>query len=271
MASDSKVAAILKRMLVFCLVLAGAVYLTLAIIAFFFAERLIFQPQPIFAEKDPDILTIPTVSGENITARFYASADAHFTILFSHGNAEDIVSSAQFSERLRDAGFNVLAYDYRGYGWSEGRPGEKNAYEDIDAAYDFLVRDRRIDPSRIIIHGRSLGGAVSVDLASRRKCAGLIAESTFTSAFRVMTGYRILPFDQFESESKIGRVACPVLFIHGDNDALIKPWHSERLFRATTASKEMFVVPGAGHNNVTQKAGDAYFQRIRDFAANLPE
>lgn len=258
-------------MLVFLLVLVTGIYLTLAFFAYFFAERLIFQPQPIFAPKDQNIIAIATASGEKITAKFYANQNAQFTILFSHGNAEDIFSSAQFSERLRDSGFNVLAYDYRGYGWSDGRPGEKNAYEDIDAAYDYLVRDRLIDPSRIIIHGRSLGGAVSIDVAARRKCAGLIAESTFTSAFRVMTGYRVLPFDQFDSESKIVRVECPVLFIHGENDSLIKPWHSERLFQTANASKEMFVVPNAGHNDLTQKAGDAYFQRIRDFAANLPE
>lgn len=271
MATGSKFADVLKRMLVFLSVLVVGIYLTFAFFAYFFAERLIFQPQPMLAARDPETVTIATQSGENITARFFAGANAEFTILFSHGNAEDIFGSAPFFERLSDAGFNVLAYDYRGYGWSDGRASEKNVYEDIDAAYDFLVRERRIEPSRIIIHGRSLGGAVSIDLAARRTCAGLIAESTFASAFRVLTTYRLLPFDQFDSESKIGRVKCPVLIIHGENDTLVRPWHSERLFHAAGASKELFVVPKAGHNDVTQKAGDAYFQRIRDFAANLPE
>src|SRR5438128_9503857 len=116
------------------------------------------------------------------------------TILFSHANAEDIRYDQELLERIRAAGFAVFAYDYQGYGTSEGRPSERHAYEDENAAYNFLVQSMHVQPNRIIAFGRSVGSGPACDLASRRPVAGLILESAFTSAFRVMTRVRVLPF-----------------------------------------------------------------------------
>lgn len=247
------------------------VYIGLGIIAYFFADKLIFQPPPAFSARDDSTLKIAAPNGERISAMFFPQPNAEFTILFSHGNAEDIFGSTPFFAQLRDAGFNVLAFDYRGYGTSEGTPSEQNSYEDAEAAYNYLVKELKIPPEKIIIHGRSLGAAVSIHLASRKPCAGLIAESAFVSAFRVLTRYPIYPFDKFQNLKKIKLVKCPALFIHGKKDEIIPLRHGESLFTAANEPKFSLWLDEAKHNNVFYAGKQTYLQAIRDFAANLPK
>lgn len=246
-----------------------AVCLGLLIIAIFFSDRVIFRPQQPSYRDTADFIKIKTRDGQSISAKFYANEDANYTILFSHGNAEDIGINDSFATRVRDLGFNVLAYDYRGYGTSDGSPSEANTYADIDAAYEYLISQKGIASNKIILHGRSLGGAVAVDLASRKAVAGLILESTFTTAFRVITRYAVLPFDKFKSLDKISSVTCPVLIIHGTNDWTIPMYHGERLFEAANEPKSAFWVEGAGHNNLIYKDQERYLSSIADFARSL--
>ena len=240
-------------------------------LAYFLADRIIFQPQPIIFPDGDAALKLSAPNGEKISARFYANPKAEFTILFSHGNAEDIAGASPFFEKLTDAGFNVLAYDYRGYGTSEGAPSEQNSYEDAEAAYDYLVNELKTPPEKIIVHGRSLGAAVSIDLASRKKCGALIAESAFVSAFRVLTRYTIFPFDKFQNLKKIKRVKCPALFIHGRKDEVIPFWHGEMLYSESNEPKHSLWLDEAGHNDVFSTGGPVYLQTIKDFAVRLPQ
>lgn len=261
----------IKRLMTALVLIPLLVYLGLAVLVYFFADKLIFQPPPAFVEDDAATVQLATPSGEKIAAKFHPHPDAKATILFSHGNAEDIFGSGPFFERLRDAGFNVLAYDYRGYGASDGAPSERNVYEDAETAYRYLTDELKIPAGKIILHGRSLGGAVAVELAARQPCGGLIVESSFVSAFRVLTRVTIFPFDRFESLDKIKRIRCPVLFIHGRRDELVHFRHGEALFAAAPEPKFFYAVEAAAHNDLAMRAGDAYWQRIRDFADNLPK
>ncbi len=102
--------------------------------------------------------------------------------------------------------------------FGQGKPSEGNAYRDIDTAYNYLTQTLRIPSERIIVYGRSVGGGSAVDLAGREALGGLILESSFTSAFRVIVPFPILPFDKFANIDKIERVNCPVLVIHGKAD-----------------------------------------------------
>ena len=260
----------LKRLMWSLVLIPLFVYLGLGIIAYFLADKLIFQPQPAFVNDD-STLKLATPNGEKISAKFFKNEAAEYTILFSHGNAEDIFGSTPFFEKLRDAGFNVFAYDYRGYGTSEGAPSEGNSYEDAETAYNYLINEMKIAPEKIIIHGRSLGAAVSIDLASKKKCGALVAESAFVSAFRVLTRYRIFPFDKFKSLDKIKSVKCPVLFIHGKRDEIIPFRHGEMLHAEANEPKFFYWIEEAQHNNVFAVNRQAYLQTIRDFAANLPK
>lgn len=245
------------------------VYLGLFIVAYFFPDNVIFQPQPSSYKDDADIIKLDTPGGKKISAKYYTNKQAVYTILFSHGNAEDIGDIEPLIWYLRDAGFNVLTYDYRGYGTSEGEASEKNSYEDIHSAYKHLTQELKTPADRIILHGRSLGGGPSIDLATREPVGGLILESTFTSAFRVVTRWRVIPFDKFENINKIAKVKCPVLVIHGKEDWTIPFHHGEALFAAALQLKYSFWVDGAGHNDLFNAARESYLTAIKDFADKL--
>ena len=172
-------------------------------------------------------------------------------------------------ESIKALGFSVFAFDYHGYGTSGGKPTEQNSYEDIAAAYDHLTQVLKIPPERIIAHGRSLGGAVAIDLAAKRPVGGLVVESSFVSAFRVVTGYRVFPFDKFRNLEKIRQVRCPLLIIHGREDEVIPFWHGERLFAQANEPKMSFWVEGAGHNNLKVAAGAEYERALINFRDGL--
>ncbi len=260
-----------KRLMTSLLLIPLFVYLGLLSFAWLFADKLIFQPQFSSYRDDEKIIRLTTFGGEKISAKFYPNPNATQTILFSHGNAEDLNTSDSMIKEFQKNGFAILVYDYRGYGTSEGNPTEENMYQDIDAAYEYLTGELKIRPEKIIAHGRSLGGAAAIDLAARRNLGGLIVESAFVSAFRVLTKFPITPFDKFTNLSKIKSIKCPVLFIHGRNDAVISFWHGERLFAEANEPKFSYWINEAGHNNVYQIGGTAYLKRIRDFADNLPK
>lgn len=241
----------------------------LLIIAVFFADRAIFRPQNSSYKDTADVIKLKTRHGDEISAKYEENLQASYTILFSHGNAEDLGMIEPLAWRLRDLGLNVLTYDYQGYGTSGGSPTEENAYAAIDVAYEYLVEEKQIDPDRIILHGRSLGGGVAVDLASRKPVGGLILESTFTTAFRVVTRYPILPFDKFDNIKKIEKVTCPVLVIHGTDDWTIPSYHGRLLFETANEPKQSLWVEGAGHNNVVYTNEKLYADTIKSFVQTL--
>ena len=237
--------------------------------AWLYADRLIFLPPPPSYPDRPGILKIPTGDGQRIAAVYLLNPSATYTFLLSHGNAEDLGSVMPLLAGLRDLGFSVFAYDYRGYGRSEGTPSEPRVYADIDAAFEHLVHELRVRPERIVAHGRSLGAGAAVDLAARRPLAGLVLESPFLSAFRVMTGIALFPVDKFRNSAKIGRVTCPVLIMHGEDDEIVPVWHGRRLFDLAPEPKMLVTVPGAHHNDFVRIAGPRYTQALRDFEARL--
>ncbi|HEY6306247.1 MAG TPA: alpha/beta hydrolase [Candidatus Angelobacter sp.] len=256
---------VLKRMLYLPIML----YLSLAVYALFFSDQQIFLPQPSSYKDSPEILKLRSANGSMISALYLPSPAAKFTLLVSHGNAEDLGDDRDWLEGLRRAGFNVFAYDYQGYGTSQGKPSERGAYEDENAAYDYLTVNLRTPPDGIVILGRSVGSGPAVRLAARRPVAGLILQSAFVSAFRVLTRIPLIPFDKFPNYKEIGRVRCPVLIIHGTRDSVIPIWHGQRLFELANQPKQFVAVPGADHNDLDMVAGASYPKAIQSFAATL--
>jgi fermentation-respiration switch protein FrsA (DUF1100 family) len=245
--------------------IAGA-YLALATFGAFIIDSIIFQPPSPGYREDASVLKLTSADGARISAKYFPNADARFTLLFSHGNAEDMGYDTPFLEAIRDAGFAVFAYDYQGYGTSEGKPSEKHVYEDNEAAYNYLINNLHVPPNRIIAWGRSLGAAAAVDLAARRPVAGLIMESAFTSAFRVLTRFALVPFDKFPNLARISNVRCPVLVIHGKRDGIISFYHGQTLFAAANEPKISYWVERAGHNDLALVAGSRYFEELQRFA-----
>ncbi|CAB3410767.1 unnamed protein product [Caenorhabditis bovis] len=192
--------------------------------------------------------------------------NAHFTLLFSHGNAVDLGQMASFLYGLGyHLGCNVFSYDYSGYGCSSGKPSEKNLYADILAAYETLKKDFNVPAERIILYGQSIGTVPSVDLASKEQVAALILHSPLMSGMRVAFPGTQTTWccDAFPSIEKVPRVKCPTLVIHGTDDEVIDFSHGVSIYERCPTSVEPLWVPGAGHNDVELHA--AYLERLRSF------
>ena len=201
------------------------------------------------------------------------------TWLWFHGNAGNISSRLGNLKQLHDSlGVNVFLFDYRGYGQSQGTPSEKGFYLDAEAALAYLNSRGDVRSDRIVYFGRSLGGAVAVELAGRRPAYGLILESTFPSiSFVARQAYPILPTwfvrrilrGRYDALSKIAGVTVPVLILHGDKDDIVPLDAGRRLFEAAREPKQFHVIPGAGHNDTYIVGGEPYFARLARFLEQL--
>lgn len=244
-------------------------YAGLLAFGYFLSDRYIFLPRPSSYKDSAEFLKLTAEDGNKITALYLPNPSAKFTLLISHGNSEDLGDDRDWHEDLRNAGFNVFAYDYEGYGTSEGRPNETRTYQDESAAYSYLVAVLKTPPDRIIIFGKSVGSGPAVHIAARESVAGLIVQSGFTSAFRVMTRVSIVPFDKFPNYKDIRNVHCPVLIMHGTVDSVINFRHGKELFELANEPKKHLWVDGANHNDLEDVAGENYIKTIQAFAASL--
>lgn len=226
---------------------------------------MIFLPQPTSYQDTDEILKLPVTDTEKISALYFPNPKATFTLLYIHGNAEDLGDIRPWLKQLQQSGLSVFAYDYRGYGTSDGQPSEQNAYEDAKQAYAYLTKELGVKPNRLLVQGRSLGGGSAIYLATQYPVAGVILESTFTSIFRVVVPIPILPFDKFTNLARLKQVKAPVLVMHGENDQVIPIDHGQQLFEAASGPKRSLWVAEAGHNNFPQVAGERYFQTLKEF------
>ena len=258
---------ILLRILLVALVGYGCV----AIFLFFFADLFIFvPPRPTYGPATLPYTRVPVDETDSLALLHLHDPEAHFTILLSHGNGEDMGQIVDLFEEIRASGFSLLAYDYRGYGRSSrGRPTTGKATRDAEAVYRHAVRELGIPPERLILHGRSVGSGPTLEVAVRHPVAGIILESAFTTAFRVVTQAPLLPFDRFRNLERMRDVEAPVLVIHGTRDAVIRPWHGRRLYEAAKGPKAALWIEGGGHNDLLFVAREKYRQALRDFAELL--
>ncbi|MFL6449013.1 MAG: alpha/beta hydrolase [Bryobacteraceae bacterium] len=210
--------------------------------------------------------------GVKLNAWWFPERHADYATLFLHGNAGNVTHRVDHAESVKKAGSAILVLDYRGYGRSEGRPSEAGLYRDADAAYDEVVR-RGYPPSRIIVHGESLGTAVATELASRRHCAALILESPLASLSRMAT--QVVPVlgpvlaHGFNTERRIGDVRVPVLIIHGDADDIVPFSQGRAVFERANQPKTFWQVNGARHNDLLYVAGNDYVNRLKAFYASI--
>lgn len=241
----------------YCAIAAGALFLS---------DYLIFPTSEASYEDDSDTFHIQLPEyGLSIACSYFPANKAKATILYSHGNGEDLGQIQGTLKFLNQLGFNVLAYDYPGYGLSKGDPSEAHTYVAAQAAYDYLTAELRTPAECIFLYGRSLGGGPSVELARRNLAGGMILEGAFVSAFRVKTRWQILPWDKFENLKKLEELHCPILVIHGTHDHTVPFWHGKALYDGATQEKMKLWVEGAGHNNIIEAAGPSYTEALLVF------
>lgn len=199
--------------------------------------QLVFQPPEItYIHARKHLIWLHTKKGMKIPA-FYIDRRSTVTILFSHGNAEDLGMIYEHCvEFTKEMNVNLLAYDYEGYGKASGLPSESGCYEDIDAAYIYLTDVLHQYAQNIVLYGRSLGSGPSCYLAERLsksniRLGGLVLQSSLLSVFRVAFNFRFtLPGDMFPNVDRIANICCPLLVIHGTRDEVVPFWNGESLF-----------------------------------------
>ncbi|MFF2088044.1 alpha/beta hydrolase [Nocardia sp. NPDC058176] len=220
-------------------------------------------------------LTMRTADGLDVHGWFVRAERPRAHILYAHGNAGTIGDRVSIIALLVAAGFDVLAFDYRGFGHSAGSPGEQGTYLDARAARTALLDQPEVDPDRVLYLGKSLGGGVLLELATEFPPAGMILMSTFSGmrdAARSVYPFLPAPLipNAYPSLRRIADLRVPVLMMHGDRDELLPLRHAERLYAAANEPKELVVVPGAGHNDVIDTLGPRWPQLIGDwFVASI--
>jgi len=238
-------------------------YAVVCVYIYFAQDKMIYFPTsdvaltPERVNLEYEELFIKAGEKDSIYAWFFPKEVNYLTrktIIFADGNAGNMSYRLETILFINQIGANVLMFDYRGYWKSSGKPSEEATYEDVMACYNWLVEVKGIRPENIIIFGRSLGGAVAVDLASKVSCGGLIVESSFTStpdmAAHVFPLFpvRILSKYKYDSINKIKNVNCPILVTHSPDDEIIPFKMAQMLFDEAKEPKR-FVSLSGGHND----------------------
>jgi fermentation-respiration switch protein FrsA (DUF1100 family) len=264
-------------------IIAVAVAILLwTILAMVFEKHFIFFPDKYPSGRYDESTRIPnlvdcwmvTEDRNKLHGWFAPSDNAIATLVIAHGNAGNISHRIEIMYTLQKNGFNVLMFDYRGYGRSEGSPSEEGIYADGRAAFEYAKNLPHVDPQKIVLWGTSLGGAVAVDVAMHKPVAGLILESTFTSAkdFAAIH-YPFLPVrfllrTELNSIGKIAKIHVPLLVIHGAMDRIVPIQLGRELFAAANEPKEFYEITNANHNDTFFIGGSAYVHQVREFVQN---
>lgn len=201
-------------------------------------------------------------------------AEPQAVVLYCHGNGENVSYLGEYLAGLAERyQINVFAFDYRGYGRSDGSPHEIGILADGDAAQKWLAARAKIRPQDIVLMGRSLGGAVAVDLAARNGARGLIIQNTFTSLPDAAAYHypwvpvRWLMRNRYNSLERLATYSGPLLQSHGDRDSVVPFALGKQLHAAASGPKQFYVGKGLDHNN-----GDPeqYREVLGEFLKTLP-
>lgn len=262
------------------LVAFAGIYLFMILLLYLFQGQMLFLPQkdfyrtPAEAGLQSEDLWMSTEDGLQIHGWYFHNPAGTYAVILSHGNAGNISGRLDIAEMLYDMGLSVLLYDYRGYGKSEGRPHEKGLYRDIEAVVSFLRDKKNYRENRIVLYGRSLGGAVSAYAANRFDVAGLVLDSSFTD-LKSMAGeiypfvpsflvrYELSTIDHLKALQNV-----PVMIFHSREDEIVNFRHGEKLYEAAGEPKK-FVPLSGGHNDLFFTSYNTIRQSWTDFMDEL--
>jgi len=250
-------------------------------------NSLIFQPPtPPTPLKSDVYFWLKTSLNSKIPAFYIQQPQAHYSIIYSHANSDDLGGIYKYLLTLSKLLYvNILAYDYSGYGLgltakenikNSIEPSEQNCYADIEAAYDHLTKVEGVPFDRIILYGRSLGSGPTCYLAEKKTrqnepLAGVILHSPFLSIYRIALdmGF-IFSADIFPNASRIKNVGCPTLIIHGTEDKIVPFSHGKELFKLTPVRYRIspYWSENTGHNNINAKD---YIVRLRKLCIFIRE
>lgn len=234
----------------------------------------LFRPVrgPVGASPGEDV-RLTASDGVRLHAWHLPRPDAPWSILWLHGNGGNLGHQREIAGRLTVLAADFLMLDYRGYGESEGAPTEEGVYRDAQAAYEWLAERR--GAGRVVIVGESLGGAIAAEIAANNPCAGVVLQSTFTSAPDLAADWvpwfpvRWFVGSRFDTLSKLSLLGVPKLVVHGRRDVRIPFAHGERLFEAAPEPKSCAWLERAGHDDVWSTHGGEFLGALEKFLASL--
>lgn len=225
----------------------------------------------------------PTENGLRLHGWFFpAVGPTSGTILHIHGNAGNVTAHFHQVRWLPGAGWNVLCFDYRGYGRSEGKVTRAGTIADAHAALDYLIARPNVDKDRIVAFGQSLGGAIGIVLAAeRQELRGLAVDGAFEH-YRDVARWHIrrnpllflaawwlpslLMKDGYDAIDFVARVSPrPLLILHGTADSIVPVHMAEKLYAAAREPKELWLVEGADHYEALDELGDTTRPRLNAF------
>lgn len=215
-------------------------------------------------------VSLATEDGETLDGWWLPREQARATVLFFHGNAGNISHRLDSLEIFHELGLQVFIFDYRGYGRSSGKPSEAGLHKDARAAWDWLMQTEGVPPERIILFGRSLGGAVASRLAAGVDAAGLIVESAFTSVPDIAAEIywwlpvRLLSRLDFDTAGHLRESDLPVLIVHSVDDEIIPFEHGRRLHGIAGERATLLEIRG-GHNTGFLESRDRYVRGLDEF------
>lgn len=222
-----------------------------------------------FPDLEAEDLELVTDDGVTLHGWWLPREGARGSVLYCHGSAGHLIHQGTFLASLNHLDANVLAFDYRGYGKSTGKPSEVGLGRDVRAAFRHLTEELGQPADRVVLLGHSLGGAVAVDGALDLPVAGLVVQSSFTDIRDLARSHNPrthwVARKQFCSVDKVRELTMPKLFIHGTEDGTVPAEHGLRLYRAAAAPKSLLLIPGAAHNDVHLHAVDLYRSRLESF------
>jgi uncharacterized protein len=248
----------------------------------FLQRKLIYFPSAGPVEQAADVIagardvTLETSDGLRLGAWFVPGEAPHsgFTVLVANGNAGDRSLRAPLADSLADKGFDVLLFDYRGYGGNPGSPSEEGLALDIRAAHRFLI-EMGIPTERLIYFGESLGAAVVTELATEHPPAGLVLRSPFTDLAAVGSFHypwlpvRLLLRDRYPVAEYISHVDVPGTVIFGSEDTIVPPEQSRAVARAASGQMDIVEVEGADHNDLALLSGPELIDAIVHLAHRI--
>jgi fermentation-respiration switch protein FrsA (DUF1100 family) len=235
-------------------------YWGLGLVLYFMQPKFLYSPVQEVAYTpgelglDFESVVFKTSDGLRLTGWYIPAENSEMTVLFCHGNGGNIMHRLDSINILYNLGLNCFIFDYRSYGNSEGKPSEEGTYLDVRAAYEWLTKEKERAPDDIIVFGRSLGGSIAAQLASKVKVGALIVESAFTSYIDI--GRKFYPYMpvrwfarfSYKTIDYVKDVRCPVMIIHSRNDETIPFEFGLELYRVANEPKELVEIFGS-HND----------------------
>jgi hypothetical protein len=254
------------------------IYITVTGIVYVGQRGMIFIPSREIEATPADIglqfedVVLRTQDNVSISAWYIPARNERAVLLFCHGNAGNNSHRLDSIRLFNDLNLSVLIFDYRGYGKSGGSPTEKGTYLDAEAALDYLINRKHVRPEKVVVFGRSLGGAVAAEVAFRHKVGALIIESGFTSVPEIGSKYypflpvKLLSRYSYATVDKVSKINAPKLFIHSPQDEIIPFRFGKALYESATPPKEFLEISG-DHNNGFLISGSSYTDGLERFIA----